>query len=46
MDTDQKLQEITDNQKKIIEQNRKIIRLLERMNTNIINMSQKRQIVS
>lgn len=46
MNTDQKLQEITDNQKKIIEQNRKIIRLLERMNTNIINMSQKRQIVS
>jgi hypothetical protein len=45
MDTDQKLQEITDNQKKIIKQNKKIIRLLERMNTNI-NMSQKRQIVS
>lgn len=42
-DTNIKLQRIENNQKKIIEQNKKIIGILERINTNIKDLSNKRQ---
>lgn len=38
-----KLQRIENNQKKIIDQNKKIIGLLERINANIRDLSNKRQ---
>lgn len=42
-DTSIKLQRIENNQKKIIDQNKKIIGLLERINANIRDLSNKRQ---
>lgn len=41
-DTNIKLQRIENNQKKIIEQNKKIISILERINTNIRCLSNNR----
>lgn len=42
-DTNTKLQRIENNQKKIIEQNKKMISILERINTNIRSLSNKRE---
>ena len=41
MNKDPKLYEIENNQRKIIEQNKKIISLLEKINANLINISHK-----
>lgn len=43
MNTGQRLQQIENNQKKIIAQNDKIISLLERLNSNLIGIHRKRQ---
>lgn len=43
INTDQRLQQIENNQRKIIEQNNKIISLLGRINSSLINIYRKRQ---
>lgn len=43
MNTGQRLQQIENNQKKIIAQNDKIISLLEILNSNLIGIHRKRQ---